>query len=171
MKSLKELRNTFNFNPSEVTSRLRYLNEQNIDWNVFLPSKNKNLQRDFVWTLDQKRELIQSILLGRHIPHCAIIIMNDGKQELYQIIDGKQRLSAALDFYNDMYSIDLEEDDWYFSDLPEEYQKTIAQFNFRYYVVYEPHDISITDQEKINWFRFINFAGTPQDREHLDSFF
>lgn len=26
-----------------------------------------------------------------------------------------------------------------------------------------------TDEDKINWFRYINFAGTPQDAEHLRS--
>ena len=73
MKTIRELRQLMDFYPTEVSSQLRYFIRQNIDWNVYLPTKGKNLQRDFVWTLEQKRELINSMLIGRHIPHCAIV--------------------------------------------------------------------------------------------------
>ena len=32
---------------------------ENIDFNVWLPKYNRNLQRDFVWTLPQKQEFVQ----------------------------------------------------------------------------------------------------------------
>ena len=101
MKSLKELRNVIDFHPNELGSRLKYFAKRNIDFDVYLPSIGKNLQRELCWTLEQKRELINSILIGRHIPHFAIISIidpNDQKEEIFQVIDGKQRLSSMISF-------------------------------------------------------------------------
>jgi len=172
MKTIKELRQLMDFNPSEVTSRLSYLIRQNIDWNVYLPTKGKNLQRDFVWTIQQKRELINSILIGRHIPHCAILNIidkNDCESDIWQIIDGKQRLSTMVEFYQNLFTIEIDGIYYHFKDLPEDYKLEIKHFTIRYYVVHEEFDKPITDEQKINWFKFINFAGTPQDAEHLES--
>jgi hypothetical protein len=33
----------------------------------------------------------------------------------------------------------------------------------------EPLDTRITDDQKISWFKFINFSEIPQDAEHLNS--
>jgi hypothetical protein len=171
MKPLRELRMQLDFNPHEVTSFAKYFKSQNIDWNVFLKSKGKNLQRDLVWTIEQKRELINSILIGRHIPHLAIIntISEDGNGELWHIIDGKQRLSTLFDFMEDKFTIILEGNEYLFSELPNDYQTGINSFPLRYYVVNEYYDKKITDEQKIQWFMFINYAGTPQDLEHLES--
>jgi len=169
MKLLKELRN-FDLNPSEVGSRIKYMKSLPIDWDVYLPSIGMNLQRDFVWDLNQKQELIYSILIGRHIPHLAIINTvhrANMKDDIYQIIDGKQRLSAIFNFIGGLFKIELDGALYSFSELPEEYQIAINHFHVRYYVINEPYDTPITDKEKINWFRYINFAGTPQDKQHL----
>jgi hypothetical protein len=45
-----------------------------VDFDVYLPSKGKNLQRPFCWTLEQKRELILSVLKGVHIQTFTVII-------------------------------------------------------------------------------------------------
>ena len=172
MKSLKEIRLAFDLNPTENASIVKHFKRYNIDWNVYLPSKGKNLQRDFVWTIEQKRELIYSILIGRHVPHCAIINAIDPKndnEDLYLIIDGKQRLSTIFDFIDNKFTIILEGNEYLFSDLPDEYQTAINYFHFRYYVVNEPWNNRITDEQKIAWFKFINFAGTPQDKEHINN--
>jgi uncharacterized protein with ParB-like and HNH nuclease domain len=135
-----------------------------------LPTKGKYLQRDFVWSLAQKRELIYSMLIGRHIPHCSIINIIDPKNSnntISQVIDGKQRLSTMISFLNNEFDISLEGDDYFFNELPNDYQMEITHHSFNYYLVNELHDSPITDQEKINWFKFINFAGTPQDTEHF----
>lgn len=170
MKPLKELTEPFDLNPEELSSRLRYLSIQKIDYDVYLPTKGINLQRDFVWTIEQKRELIFSMLIGRHIPHFAVISTIDvnGGDDILQIIDGKQRLSTMIGFYQNKFTIVLENNEYYFKDLPEEYQLAITSYTIRYYIVYEPYGKPINDKQKINWFNFINFAGTPQDVEHLN---
>lgn len=170
MKTIIELREVINFYPNELSSQLKYFTRQNIDWNVYLPTKCKNLQRDFVWTLEQKRELIKSMLICRHIPHCAIVNIgdpNNDHKDILQIIDGKQRLSAMVDFYENKFTIELEGKEYYFKDLPNDYQLEISHYYIKYYVVNERFGSPMTDEQKINWFKFINFAGTPQDAEHL----
>jgi uncharacterized protein with ParB-like and HNH nuclease domain len=170
MKTIKELRSGFNLYPQENASTIRFFKTQNIDWNVYLPTKGKNLQRDFVWSLKQKRELIWSVLIGRHIPHCAMINIldkNDNYKDIYLIIDGKQRLSTIFDFVDNKFTIEIDNLEYLFSELPDDYQTIINNFYFKYYLINEEFDNPITDDQKIAWFKFINFAGTPQDTIHL----
>lgn len=171
MKSIKEIRGDFDLKPQECSSQLRYFKRLDIDWDVYLPSRGCNLQRGLVWDLNQKRELIWSILIGRHIPHCAIINginRDDNMKDVYLIIDGKQRLSTMFDFIDDKFTIDIDGKEYLFSQLPDDYKKEINYYHFRYYVVNEPWDKRITDDQKVAWFKFINFAGTPQELEHLN---
>lgn len=173
MKTIRELRTVLRFHPHEINSSIKFFAEQVvIDFDVYLPSKGRNLQRPYVWTVHQKRELIWSILMNRHIPRMAMLNvvseMTDTKG-IYQVIDGKQRLSAMIDFYNNKYHLEIDGKFYLFIDLPEDYQRVIAGYMFPYYVVNEDYGNKFTDEDKINWFRYINFAGTPQDAEHLKS--
>lgn len=166
MKTIKELRTVLTFQPHELNSSIKYFAENcNIDFNVYLESRNKNLQRDFVWTIEQKRELIWSVLMNRLIPRMAMVCTS---KDIYQIIDGKQRLSSMIDFYNGKFDLIIDDKSYFIHDLPEDYQRVISGYMFPYYVVYEDFGNIISDDDKINWFRFINFAGTPQDAEHMD---
>lgn len=171
MKTIRELRTVLRFHPQEINSSIKFFAENcNIDFDVYLPTKGKNLQRDYVWTIEQKRELIWSVLMNRHIPRMAMLNVVSEKEDTkgtYQIIDGKQRLSAMIDFYKGVYSLEIDGAEYYFNQLPEDYQRVIAGFMFPYYIVNEDYGNKFTDEDKINWFRYINFAGTPQDAEHL----
>ncbi len=172
MKPVREL-NDFKLRPQEISCSVKYFRGNKIDWDVYLPSKKMNLQRPFVWSIDQKRELIWSMLIGRHIPHMALINAVDKENEnkdIYLVIDGKQRLSTMIDFVDGKFTIEIEGGEYYFNQLPNDYQLAIQHYYFRYYVVNEPWEKRITDDEKISWFMFINYAGTPQDKEHLDKF-
>lgn len=174
MKSIKELRKTLRFGPQEINSSIKFFAKKtNIDFDVYLPTIGKNLQRDYVWSIDQKRELIWSILINRPIPRMAMVNVIRGEKDedgTYQIIDGKQRLSTMIDFYNNKFDLIVGRENYYFKDLPDDYQKVIGGFMFPYYIVNEYKEGQITDQDKIDWFMYINFAGTPQDAEHLKSF-
>ena len=171
MKTIRELRTVLKFHPQEINSSISYFAEHcKIDFDVYLPTKNRNLQRDFVWTIEQKRELIWSVLMNRHIPRMAMInIVSETKdmKGTYQVIDGKQRLSAMIEFYKGQFTLLMLEGEFYFKDLPKDYQRVIAGYMFPYYIVNEDYGNKFTDEDKINWFRYINFAGTPQDAEHL----
>jgi len=173
MKSIIDLRKEYDFDmyPSRQDSWLRYFKRHTFDFNVFLESKGINLQRDYVWTLDQKRELINSIIIRRHIPEISLINTidkNDESKDIYLVIDGKQRLSAMFDFLDDKFTIVLEGEEYLFSQLPNDYQSAISSHPVACMMVNEPWNNRITDDQKIAWFKFINFAGTPQDIEHLN---
>ena len=171
MKTISELRNVLSFHPQEINSSIRFFAEKcKIDFDVFLPTRNRNLQRDYVWTIDQKRELIWSVLMNRHIPRMAMInvVMDKADTEgTYQVIDGKQRLSAMIDFYRGGFTLEIDGAGYYMNDLPVDYQRVISGYMFPYYIVNEYYGLKISDDEKIAWFRYINFAGTPMDAEYL----
>lgn len=173
MKSIRELRTTLRFHPQEINSSVKYFAENcNIDFDVYLPTKGINLQRNFVWSVEQKRELIWSVLMNRHIPRMAMINVVSEKDDIkgkYQVIDGKQRLSSMIGFLKGEFDLVIDNKNYLFFELPEDYQRVISGYMFSYYIVNEDYGNKFTDKDKINWFKFINFAGTPQDKEHMDS--
>jgi len=143
-------------------------NGYKIDWDVYLPSINKNLQRDLCWTLLQKQQLILSLLKGIKIPTMAFIHVN---HEVFLIIDGKQRLSACIDFVKGKFPIEWQEKSYFFDDLDSDSQDEITCHWFIADVAYEyagEYEQIIPDEWKIKWFELINFTGMPQDKEHLD---
>jgi hypothetical protein len=145
----------------------------NLDFDVYLKSKGKNLQRPFCWTLLQKQELIMSILKGIRIPVLAIIQHTDDykkrEEKVYHIIDGKQRLSTIISFAKGEFPIVFNEQEYFISDLDEWAAREILNYWVTADVAYSYPDVPITDDQKIAWFEMINFAGTPQDIEHLNN--
>ncbi len=144
----------------------------NIDYDVFLPTKNKNLQRPLCWTLNQKRELIMSIFKGMEIPSVSFIVYaekNLGDSQIHKVIDGKQRISTVLAFAKGEFGIVWEGFEYLFKDLPEDMQDLFLRFTFTKNVAYEYADRLISDDDKIAWFEMINWGGTPQDVEHMKS--
>jgi uncharacterized protein with ParB-like and HNH nuclease domain len=166
MKTIRELRTTLRFHPHEINSSISFFSRQvSIDFDVYLPSKGINLQREFVWDIEQKRELIWSVLMNRHIPRMAMVC---NYKMVYEVIDGKQRLSAMLGFYEGKFDLEIDGKNYFYDELPDDYRNVIAGFMFPYYIVHEEREGTITDQDKIDWFKYINFAGTPQDKEHMN---
>jgi uncharacterized protein DUF262 len=173
MKSLKELR-TIDLKLSSIDlyfSKVKELERRKLDMDVWLPSRNTNLQRGNVWTIAQKRELIISVFLERYIPPVCIMSLIDGdgvhEQDIIQVIDGKQRLNTFIEFINDKFFIELEDMSYLCSALPDDYKKAVLNYEIKGQTCYEFHEKKITDDDKVNWFKRINFFGTPQDIEHL----
>jgi len=131
------------------------------DFDVYLPSKKMNLQRPLVWTLEQKRSLIESVIIRRAIPPISVVQLVDNT---YQVIDGKQRLSAFIEYVRG----DFDFCGYYCDELPKEYFGQIQRHVIFAYRLCEYPDEPISDDDKIEWFRWINFAGTPQDVEHME---
>jgi len=59
-------------------------------------------QREFVWKLKQKSELIESILMGIPLP---MIYFFEGEGGVIQVVDGKQRLTSLFEFIDDKYPL------------------------------------------------------------------
>ncbi|TXI82190.1 MAG: DUF262 domain-containing protein [Crocinitomicaceae bacterium] len=170
MKTISELRSGNPTNIVFTTYGLKFFMRQEIDFDVWLPTKERSLQRGFVWNLWQKRELINSVLIDRDIPPFSMVIIpnpNDYNLDIFQVIDGKQRLMTLISFMEDKFTIVADGNEYFFKDLPLDYQQVIRNFRVVCKVIYEDVNVAVTDQQKIDWFRFINFAGTPQDALHL----
>lgn len=135
------------------------------DFNVYLPDLKKNLQRDVVWSLLQKQELILSILKGLKLPYMAFVMNDD--TDVFQVIDGKQRLTSIIEFGNNEFPLEVDGNFYYFKDLSENATGYFKRYIIEGNVAYESNDKLIPDTYKKDWFEQINFSGTPQDKEHL----
>jgi hypothetical protein len=119
---------------------------------------NPSYQRGLVWTTEQKQALIKTIFDIGSIGTFAFNRRSYDADVLYEVIDGKQRLSALCEFYEDRWP-----------------------YNGAYYSELSIHDTSIfknastpevvlqeaTEEHKLRLFLRINRAGTPVDVEHI----
>lgn len=68
---------------------------------------NRRYQRKLVWTLDEKRRFIDSLLSGFPVP---IVLLAERKvasgHGLFEIIDGMQRLNAIFGYIENEYAVD-----------------------------------------------------------------
>lgn len=169
MKPLTQLRSTLQPDTTNLAlPPICRLDKLELNFQVHLKSKNMNLQRSLVWSDFQKQELIYSILYERHIPNITVVYepMENSSDDIILIVDGKQRLTTMLDYYHNQFSIELEGKQYYFNELPEDYQTAIKY----HYVVanrYTRFDGKLTDDELIEIFDRLNYAGTPMDKEHI----
>jgi len=130
-----------------------------IDYDVRLAT-GESLQRPLVWTLNQKSEWIWSLIQERPIPPVAI----NQTDTAFEVIDGKQRMHTIGEYLREEFPLIHGNDKYLFSELPKEYQDQIR--GARPVQGYLAHDL--TDLQKIQWFGWINYAGTAQDQEHIN---
>lgn len=91
-------------------------------------------QRNYVWSDKKASQLVESIILNLPIPEVYSFIDPETDQEM--IIDGQQRLTAALDFVKDKYKLCglktlgfLNGSSFY--ELPTDYRSKIERYSFR----------------------------------------
>lgn len=165
MKTLKELQQAYTIRCEPFAIRVSSFMRYEVDFEIWLPSKNKNLQRPLVWSIEQKRQIVMSILLRRHIPNLSVFQTYD---DIYMIVDGKQRLTSILSFVYNEFTLIFDGKEYYFKDLPEEYQSEITHYPVRINIINQNYGEPIDDNFLIHWFDMLNFAGTPQDFEHIE---
>lgn len=84
---------------------------------------NRSYQRKLVWSLEEKRSLIDSILNEFPVP----LILLANFEEKYEIIDGIQRLNAIFGFIENEFDINISGDDFYFDSQLFVSAKTFAE--------------------------------------------
>lgn len=124
-----------------------------------------NFQRYNVWTLLQKSELIESILMGIPIP---MIYLFENEEGLRQVIDGKQRLTTLKDFVNGDFALMhlkmlSQYNDFRFYDLPPILQSKIEDTQLQVYIVQPP----TPDVVKYYIFERINRGGTQLNQQEM----
>ena len=147
-----------------------------VNYNPYvLDSKGNKMyyQRDWCWTLEQKQLFIESIYQSIN---CGMIIVrerstkwveeqiNNGSKDVAysDIVDGKQRIGALVEFVLDGYT-DLHGN--FFSDLSE---KAKVKFCNSMALTYAELGENATDEDTISAFLGVNFTGVPMSKEHIE---
>ena len=126
---------------------------------------DSDFQRESVWKLQQKRELIESILMGLPLP---IFYFNEDKRGRLIVIDGRQRLNAIFEFLNNNFTLDklkiLDEfNKKKFKDLDSIYQSKIEDYQIIAHVI-QP---MTPDRVKFDIFDRVNRAGTQLNKQEI----
>lgn len=146
-----------------------------VNWNPFVIGENGeeiSYQRDFVWTLQDKQLLIESIynnleigkiLVRRRSYNWVKKRVEEGKEAAFtDIVDGKQRCSTILDFLQNKFP-DMHGHYW--DDLSGYAQNRFYDYNgFAFGMLGE----EATDKDVLNSFLNVNFTGVQLSQEHLD---
>lgn len=124
-----------------------------------------DFQRGNVWAKKQGAELVESILMGIPIPVMYLFEMRDGKK---QVVDGRQRISAILDFLNDILVLkDLkilpEYNDRKFSDLDAKMQGIFEDSQMYFYIIQPP----TPERVKYDIFDRVNRGGTRLTNQEM----
>ena len=117
-------------------------------------------QRDFVWNIEDKVALIDSIFNSIEIGKFVFIYLGYSGKYAYEILDGKQRLKTLLDFFEDRFQYKGK----YFSDLSIREQDFFEEYSIS---VAETRDI-LTREQKLRYFLKLNRAGRVMSKDQLD---
>lgn len=110
-------------------------------------------QRDECWTPTKEKNLIRSILKG--IPIGSVHLVKKNNAHIWNVLDGKQRLTAVKHFIENKFSVTWNEKEYYWNDLQKEINQSIL-YNFMKFElsIVEWGVMTILDQR--NLFQIIN---------------
>ena len=124
---------------------------------------NPEYQRGYVWELKDKEMLIDSIFNNIDIGKFVFIKLNDdewmNRGVSYEILDGKQRLSTLVEFYENRFSYKGK----YYNDLSQS-DKSV----FKNHFVSEASVDDIDKKTVLKYFLMLNRTGRVMDEGHLE---
>lgn len=127
---------------------------------------NPEYQRELVWTDKQKQDYILAILKQRaKITPVIIEKLTEQGTVLYEILDGKQRLTALFDYIDNKYPLQTGE---YFKDLSAKDMNVITQTRVRYTRITSYNECDVPLDFKLAYFLEINALGTKITDEHIE---
>lgn len=136
-----------------------YFDEMGLDLDV-------EYQRGLVWTLEQKVDLIKSMFKNIDIGKFCIIKRPWGDDPhkpatplLYEVLDGKQRITAIIDFFLDRFQYEGK----YFSEL-----HPFDRNHIRHYRISYAETQPLTREQKLRYFLKLNTTGVPVDQQHIE---
>ncbi|MBR0410323.1 MAG: DUF262 domain-containing protein [Eubacterium sp.] len=127
-----------------------------------------DFQRKSVWDPKQKRELIESILMGLPLP---IIYLKQQNNATYAVVDGKQRLSTLFGFIDNKFCLkDLKILSFlngkYFKDLTGDYgiyQSQLEDYQLYIHLILPP----TPDKILFDIFDRVNRGGTKLNKQEI----
>lgn len=127
---------------------------------------NPEYQRELVWTDKQKQDYILAILKHRaKITPVIIEKLTEQGTVLYEILDGKQRLTALFDYIDNKYPLQTGE---YFKDLSAKDMNVITQTRVSYTRITSYKECDVPLDFKLAYFLEINALGTKITDEHIE---
>ena len=128
---------------------------------------DSDFQRNSVWKLQQKRELIESVLMGLPLP---IFYFNQDRKGSLIVIDGRQRLTAFFEFLDEKKGFSLDGlsilsdlNKKKFRDLPIDLQTKIEDYQIIAHVI----PPSTPDRIKFDIFDRVNRSGTKLNKQEI----
>ena len=126
---------------------------------------NPDFQRNEVWDKKQESELIESILMGIPIP---IIYLFQARDTTIQVVDGRQRITAIINFMNDEFKlvqlkIMKSSVGKKFSDLEPIQQRKIEDYQIDTYLIQPP----TPERVKFDIFDRVNRGGTKLNKQEM----
>ncbi|MGN7354415.1 DUF262 domain-containing protein [Paenibacillus amylolyticus] len=122
-------------------------------------------QRDYVWNESDKVKLIDAIFNNVDIGKFALIHLSDeewtnnGYKYSYEILDGKQRYRAILDYFESRFKYK----GMYFKDLSPK-----DQLHFKRYTISIAETRNLDREQKLRYFLMLNTGGRIMSEGHLD---
>lgn len=154
-----------NFRIVTITTSLRsLLNDvwaNEIDFEPFY-------QRGVVWSTEQKQSYVENLFEGRAEMRATLILKPYAESiksgVVYELMDGKQRLNAILEFIKGEFPI---YEDIYFRNLQVRDINFLLSHEFKYDRIEKIKDDTFSDSEKIRLFLELNAFNTMQSPEWL----
>lgn len=122
---------------------------------------NPSYQRDLVWDLENEQKLIESVFNRVDIGKFVFIHLGYSADKMYEILDGKQRLTALYRFYTDQFTYK----GYYYSELPWKLKYTFEDTSV---AVACTQKSNLAEKDILNYFLKLNTSGKPVAKEHLD---
>ncbi len=130
-----------------------YASHAGVDFDV-------DYQREHVWDLEDKVALIDSIYNNVDIGKIIFVQLHEGTSgRYYQVLDGKQRLTALCEFYEDRFPYK----GVYFSQLSHRDKHTFRGHGITYGFLENPDKRGIYET-----FVKLNTCGKPMDNKHIE---
>ncbi|QEP45134.1 DUF262 domain-containing protein [Ectothiorhodospiraceae bacterium BW-2] len=122
-------------------------------------------QRHNVWVPSQKRELIESLLMGIPIP---VIYVFENEQGIKQMVDGRQRISAIIEYMNGGFTLDNlnmlpDFNGKKFDQLDPLYRSKLERYQLLVYVIEPP----TPERVKYDIFDRVNRGGTQLNNQEM----
>ena len=116
-------------------------------------------QRDYIWDMEDKVRLIDSIFRGVDIGKFVFVENEDNLDKGYEILDGKQRIRAILDYYENKFAYNGK----YFNDLCKDDQRYFKSFTI---CIGSMRGCSL--EQKLRAFILLNTTGKQVDTAQID---
>lgn len=115
-------------------------------------------QREFIYKDAQRNAVIDTVRKNFPLNVMYWAVREDGK---YEVIDGQQRTLSICQYVNGEFSIPVDGNALYFSNLQDDQRRQILDYECMVYFC------SGTDSERLEWFKTINIAGEELTDQEL----